>query len=61
MMVVIYDLTNSSINNITIFFRNAYGELIVIRSSYATGSDQMKLSEIEQAVFKIKVKLVILE
>jgi hypothetical protein len=57
----IYDLTNSSVNNIAIFFRDAYGELIVIRSSYAPGFDPMELSEIEQAVFKIEIELAILE
>jgi hypothetical protein len=57
----IYDLTNSEIKNITIFFRDAYGEPIVIQSSYAPGSDPMELFEIEQAVFKIEIEMAILE
>jgi hypothetical protein len=57
----IYDLTNSFINNITIFFRDAYGKPIVIRSSYAPGSDPMEITEIEQAVFKIEIELAIVE
>jgi hypothetical protein len=57
----IYDLTNSEIKNITIFFRDAYGEPIIIRSSYAPRSDPMKLCQIEQAVFKIEIELAILE
>jgi hypothetical protein len=41
-----YDLTNNAIDNITISFRDADGELITIRSSYAFGADLMKLTEI---------------
>jgi hypothetical protein len=57
----IYDLTNTSIDNITISFRDAYGKLIVIRTSYAPGSDPMELTEIQQAIFKIEIELAILE
>jgi hypothetical protein len=57
----IYDLTNSAIDSIIIAFRDAYGELIVIRTSYAPGSDPMELTEIRQAVFKNEIKLAILE
>jgi hypothetical protein len=56
----IYYLTNSSINNITISFKDAY-ELIVIRSSYAPKYDYMELTEIQQAVFKIQIELAILK
>jgi hypothetical protein len=35
----IYDLTNSEIKKITISFRDAYGELIVIWSFYVSGSN----------------------
>jgi hypothetical protein len=56
----IYDLTNVSIDNITISFRDAYGALIVIQT-YAPGSDPMELTEIRQAVFKIEIELAILE
>jgi hypothetical protein len=57
----IYDLTNSTIDNITTTFKDAYGELIVIRTSYAPGSDPMELTEIQQAVFKIEIELAIHE
>jgi hypothetical protein len=57
----IYDLTNVSINNITTSFKDAYSNLIMIRTSYASGSDTMELTEIREAVFKIEIELAILE
>jgi hypothetical protein len=42
----IYDLTNSIIDSITISFREAYSNLIVIRTSYAPGAYPMELTEI---------------
>jgi hypothetical protein len=57
----IYDLTNSEIKNITIFFRDAYGKPIVIQNSYAPGSDPMELPKIKQTIFKIEIKLAILK
>jgi hypothetical protein len=55
----IFDLTNTNLNEIIISFRDAYGELIPIRSSYS-GADDF-LEEIEQVVFKIEIELAILE
>jgi hypothetical protein len=56
----IYDLTNSEIKDIRIQFRDAYGKLIPIRSSYSSG-DPTIADEIQQATFKIEIELAILE
>jgi hypothetical protein len=57
----IYDLTHSVINNIRIQFRDVYGKLIPIRSSYSADNDNTTLVEIQQATFKIEIELTILE
>jgi hypothetical protein len=56
----IYDLTNSEIKDIRIQFRDAYGKLILIRTSYSSG-DPTIADEIQQATFKIEIELAILE
>jgi hypothetical protein len=43
----IYVLTNSDIDNISISFRDAYGALIPIRSSYSANNDNTTQEEIE--------------
>jgi hypothetical protein len=57
----IYDLTNSEIKDIRIQFRDAYGKLIPIRTSYSADDDNITTEEIQQATFKIEIELVILE
>jgi hypothetical protein len=56
----IYDLTNSEIKDIRIQFRDAYGKLIPIRSSYSS-CDSTIADEIQQATFKIEIERAILE
>jgi hypothetical protein len=59
----IYDLSNSNINYIKVWFHDSYGQIVVIRSSYATpdASGNPQLNEIMQAVFKIECELAIME
>jgi hypothetical protein len=52
----IYNLTNSTINNITISFRNVCDALILIRSFYGVG-DSTNLNDIQQVVLKIEIEL----
>jgi hypothetical protein len=56
----IYDLRNSEIKDICIQFRDVYGKLIPIRTSYSSG-DPIIADEIQQATFKIETELAILE
>jgi hypothetical protein len=53
----IYNLTNSTAKEITIWFKDTRGEIIPLRTSYLTGAP---LDEIYQAFFKIECKLAIL-
>jgi hypothetical protein len=55
----IYDLTHSSIKEISIWFKDSHGELIVLRTSYS--SEDGFLDEIYQAVFKIECELFVSE
>jgi hypothetical protein len=55
----IFDLTNLNIQEITISFRDACGELIPIRTSYTGNTGE--LQKIRQAAFKIEINLAILE
>jgi hypothetical protein len=59
----IYDLSNSKINYIKIWFKDSHGERIIIRSTYATKDENgdLQLNEIEQAVFKMECELAIME
>ena len=52
----IYDLTNSEIKDIRIQFRDAYGKLIPIRTSYSADDDNTTQEEIQQATFKIEIE-----
>jgi hypothetical protein len=54
----IYDLTNSTAKEITIWFKDSHGETIPLRASYS--SEGGFLDEIYQAVFKIECELAIL-
>jgi hypothetical protein len=53
----IYNLANSTINEITIWFKDSHGEQVVLRTSYS--SEGGFLDEIYQAVFKIECELFI--
>jgi hypothetical protein len=55
----IFDLTNLNIQEIIISFRDACGELILIRTSYTGNTGE--LQEIRQAAFKIEIEIAILE
>jgi hypothetical protein len=54
----IYDVSDSNLQNITIWFKDSYGNRIPIRSSYS--STEGYLDEIRQAVFKIECELAVL-
>jgi hypothetical protein len=56
----IYDLTNSTLEYITISFKDPHGEKIAIRTSYTGDSGEGFLDEIYQAVFKIEIELAIM-
>jgi hypothetical protein len=55
----IYDVTNSDIKDVTIWFKDSYGQKKCIRTSYS-GEDDF-LEEIRQVVFKIECELAILK
>jgi hypothetical protein len=52
----VYDLTNSTVKEMTIWFKDSHGDKIPIRTSYLT---EAPLAEIYQAVFKIECELAI--
>jgi hypothetical protein len=54
----IYDVTDSNLQTISIWFKDSYGNRVPIRSSYS-GSGGL-LDEIRQAVFKIECELAVL-
>jgi hypothetical protein len=54
----IYDLTNSDLQDITIWFKDSYRQLITIRGAYS--SDGGYLDGIYQTVFKIECELAVI-
>jgi hypothetical protein len=54
----IYDVTDSNLQTISIWFKDSYGNRVPIRSSYSSSGGL--LDEIRQAVFKIECELAIL-
>jgi hypothetical protein len=56
----IYDLTNSAIKEIVIWFKDAYGQQIKLREPFTPNNGQGEAwSEFYQAVFKIEMELAI--
>jgi hypothetical protein len=58
----LYDLINSDIKEIKIWFKYSHGELIILRTSYSSEAgieNGWELDEIYQAVFKIECELFI--
>jgi hypothetical protein len=60
----IFNLTNSTLDNISIRFKDATGNIIPLRTPYYSGpvipGDQYHTNEIRQAVFKIEIELAII-
>jgi hypothetical protein len=54
----IYDLSDTNLSDILVWFKDAYGNKIPIRDAYTISGDI--LNEIYQAVFKIECELAIL-
>jgi hypothetical protein len=52
----IYDLTNSTVKEIEIWFKDAYGEIVNLKLPFATPSGEL---EFYQALFKIEIELAI--
>jgi hypothetical protein len=61
----IFNLTNSTLDNISIRFKDATGNIIPLRTPYYSGpvipGDQYHTNEIRQAVFKIEIELAIIQ
>jgi hypothetical protein len=55
----IYDVSDSNLQFISIWFKDSYGNRVPIRTSY-TGPGGEILEEIHQAVFKIECEIAIL-
>jgi hypothetical protein len=61
----IFNLTNSNLDNISIIFKDANGNIIPLRTPYYSGPIEPGVgyhtNEIRQAVFKIEIELAIIE